>query len=184
MHGCQIGTKCLILHSKEGHPYPVDFSNEECTMSNRGPAEGFLLSFPCRVTDDALVSLATACRRLRRLSVYWNLNVTDATLLAVAASCAGLEALNLSGCKRVTNVGVVAVSRGCSAVIDLDLTRLTQNRVFGPYSAAMHRLLPEAQIVHTTARALQDPVYIDRRWVHISSSGCHIGNLCPFGLVK
>lgn len=77
------------------------------------------------VTDDSIVSLASAARNLQDVCLNRCHLLTDRSMEAMADSLCRLNRLCIAKLPLISAIGVNCVAKGCSELISLDLTRCT-----------------------------------------------------------
>ena len=65
--------------------------------------------------------MASRCKQLTSLDLG-GCKITDAAVVAVASGCKQLTTLNLWSCRKITDAAVVAVTSGCKQLTTLNLS--------------------------------------------------------------
>lgn len=113
-----------------------------CAQPACASLESLDMSFCPKMTDDALLALATGCLKLRFLSIARNQKLTDAGVVAVAKSCRRLEVIDLTECPAVGDKSLCALGRWSVALRSMLAARAGPigNRGLGALARGCRRL--------------------------------------------
>lgn len=76
------------------------------------------------LTDNGIVNVVKLnSKTLIHLELYWHHSLGNDALVSIAKSCNKLKLLNLSGCQKIEDPGIRAIGRSCFDLISIDLTR-------------------------------------------------------------
>ena len=72
-----------------------------------------------KITDVAVVAVASACKQLTSLNLGGCGDITDAAVEAVASGCSQLTSVNLFGCNNISNAAVEDLASECEQLTTL-----------------------------------------------------------------
>jgi F-box/leucine-rich repeat protein 2/20 len=73
------------------------------------------------LTDASIISIATQCSGLERLSVDWT-NLTDKSIISIATHCWDLVCLDVSCCFLLTDKSIKSISSQCTSLKEINLS--------------------------------------------------------------
>jgi hypothetical protein len=106
------------------HPWHLIVTDDiVIAISENWPELAFVDLGGCRITDTALIALATNCAELTKINLTYCSNITDTGVIALADGCVGLTKINLNDCSNITDASVIAIAENCMGLTSIDLVR-------------------------------------------------------------
>ena len=97
-----------------------------------------------KLTDAAVIALASGCPGLISVNLNRCSKLTDAAIIALSNDCPGLVSVSLNRCSNLTDAPIIALANGCSGLISVILVAC--RKVTAEAKAAMKAMCSEVKI--------------------------------------
>ena len=96
-----------------------------CLASGCSDLQSLNLSFCEKITDAAIINIADSCPYLKSLDLCF-LGVTDVAIIRIADRCSNLQTLDLSDCIAITDAAIIRIVDRCSHLMCLGICCLAE----------------------------------------------------------